>query len=87
MEKRWHIRLPESKFQALQKLKCIAQKCRLNKGFVEEYCQKIRGYKQKGYVRTLSAEAASARGTLLWKIRENLRNSDLSSMQLPNQTV
>lgn len=60
------IRLPENKFQTLQRLKCIEKKWLLNEDFAEECCLKIRDYEEKGYVRKLTAKEGEISSARTW---------------------
>lgn len=60
------INLPESKFRAMQRLKCVERKCLQNKNFGQEYCEKLQGYETKGYIRRLSPEEAAIEGPRSW---------------------
>ncbi|XP_074029437.1 uncharacterized protein [Leptinotarsa decemlineata] len=61
-----HDILPESKYMALQRLKCMEKKCSLDKNFAEAYCQKINSYIEKGYVRKLKQEKILTDNPRLW---------------------
>ncbi|XP_074034150.1 uncharacterized protein [Leptinotarsa decemlineata] len=61
-----NIQLPESKFMALQRLKCVERKCRLNEKFGKEYCKEIMEYEEKGYIKKLTLEEEKIDNPHLW---------------------
>lgn len=56
--KHQNINLPESKSQAMIRLKCLERKMDRNKSYGEQYCEKFLDLEKKGYIRKLDSKEA-----------------------------
>lgn len=61
-----NIQLPESRYRALQRMRCVEKKCRQNDKLGRDYCDKIRDYEEKGYIRKLTREEADTVDSHTW---------------------
>lgn len=60
------VKMPESKLNAKQRLKCIENKMDKDKSFAETYCKKMEEIFRKGYARKVSTEENDMTNKKLW---------------------